>query len=140
MDAPNQWPKNISGINEQNMVGKGKFSFPINGLHDVIKSKDSTIKIDDVVFHYRGNIERVGTVITEVSTIEAAEKDSRYLINRSLGKICFAFNTEACISPEGFYYVDLINNPNLEKIIKSLGIRYSYVKEDPNSILTKEFH
>jgi predicted glycosyl hydrolase (DUF1957 family) len=58
------------------------------------------------------------------------------ILRKSLGKICFAFNTEESISPEGFYYADLINNPNLEKITKSLGIRYSYVKEDPNSVLS----
>jgi hypothetical protein len=116
---------------------KWRFSFPINGLHDIIKQIDSAINIDGVIFHYRGINERIGTVVIEADTVEAAERESRYLINKSLGKICFAYNTEASISLEGHYYVDLTSNPILEKITKSLGIRYSYVKEDPNSILTK---
>jgi hypothetical protein len=48
-------------------MGKWKFSFPIDGLHDVIKQKDPkkrlAIKIDEVLFHYREDNERVGTVI-----------------------------------------------------------------------------
>ena len=44
---------------------KWRFSFPINGLHDVIEQKNSTLNIDGIVFHYRGGTERVGTVTTE---------------------------------------------------------------------------
>ena len=35
-----------------------KFSFPINGLHDVIKQEDSAINIDRVIFQYRHDNER----------------------------------------------------------------------------------
>ncbi|MGB7664884.1 MAG: hypothetical protein WBL67_19295 [Nitrososphaeraceae archaeon] len=117
---------------------KWRFSFPINGLHDVIEQKNSTLNIDGIVFHYRGGTERVGTVTTEKNiAVEEAEQESKYLINISLGKICFAFNTEASISQEGHYYVDLTNNQNQEILVKSLGIRYSSVKENSNSVLEK---
>ena len=117
-------------------MGKWRFSFPIIGLHDVIKLRDSNINVDDVIFHYRRD-ERVRTVIVDGDAAEAAEGESKYLINLSLGKICFAFNTEVSISLEGEYYVDLASNPSLERITKSLVIRYSYLKEDPNSVLKK---
>ena len=42
-------------------MGRWKFSFPIDGLHDVIKhkgpKKDPSIKIDEVLFHYREDYE-----------------------------------------------------------------------------------
>lgn len=122
-------------------MGKWKFSFPIDGLHDVIQQKDPkkgpTIKIDEVLFHYREKNERVGTVTIEANTMEEAEKESKYLINKALGKICFAFNTKASISQEGFYFVDLTNNPNVESVCRSLTIGWSYLKEDSNITLAK---
>lgn len=84
-----------------NIMCKWKVSFPINGLRDVINQMDSAINIDGVIFHFRGN-ERIGTVVIEKNvTIEDAKEESKYLIDRSLAKICFAFNTEASISPGG---------------------------------------
>jgi hypothetical protein len=119
-------------------MGKWKFSFPIDGLHDVIKRKDpkkgSIIKINEVIFHYHGDNERVGTVTIEAKTLEEAEKESKYLIDKALGKICFAFNTEASIFPDPTY-VDLTNNQ--KHIFGSLSLRWSYVKEDPNNTLAK---
>jgi hypothetical protein len=116
--------------------------FSFDGLHDVIKQKDpkkgSTIKIDEVLFHYRGNKERVGTVTIEANTVEEAEKESRYLIDKALGKICFAFNTEASISLDGYYLIDLTKNQNLECICGSLTIGWSYImKEDSKITLAK---
>jgi hypothetical protein len=69
--------------------------------------------------------------------VEEAEQESKFLINKSLGKICFAFNTEASISEEGHYYMDLMNHPNQESIVKKLGMRYSYIEEDPYNVLAK---
>jgi hypothetical protein len=113
-------------------MGKWKFSFPIDGLHDVIQQNDPkknpTIKIDEVN-------KRVGTVTIETNTLEEAEKESKYLIDKALGKICFAFNTEASIFPEDPSYVDLTNNQ--KHICASLGLRWSYVKEDSNNTLAK---
>jgi hypothetical protein len=118
-------------------MGKWKISFPINGLHDVIRQKGSEINIDDVIFHYRGDNERVGTVIMEKHTEKEREEESKYLINKSLEKICFAFNTEASVCFDVYYYMDLTADSNQEKISKLFPIRYSYVKEDPNTTLAK---
>jgi hypothetical protein len=119
-------------------MGKWKFSFPINGLHDVIKQndpkKDPTIKFDEVLFHYDEDNKRVGTVTIEANTFEEAEKESKYLIDKTLGKICFAFNTEASIFPDP-YYVDLTRNQ--KHICGSLGLRWSYLKNDPKITLAK---
>jgi hypothetical protein len=120
-------------------MGKWKFSFPIDGLHDVIQQNDPkknpTIKIDEVLFHYDEDNKRVGTVTIETNTLEEVEKESKYLIDKALGKICFAFNTEASIFPEDPSYVDLTNNQ--KHICASLGLRWSYVKEDSNNTLAK---
>jgi hypothetical protein len=122
-------------------MGKWRFSFPIDGLHDVIKQKDPkkrpAIKIDEILFHYREDNERVGTVTIEANTLEEAEKESKHLINKALGKICFAFNTEASLSQEGHYYVDLTNNQNQEYVYRSFALRWSYLKEDSNITLAK---
>jgi hypothetical protein len=118
-------------------MGKWKFSFPIDGLHDVIQQKGSTSNIDEVIFRYRGEKERVGTVIIDANTLKDAEKESKYLINKALGKICFAFNTEASPSLEAHYYKDLTNNQKLETVCKSVGLRWSYVKEDSDITLKK---
>jgi hypothetical protein len=115
-------------------MGKWKFSFPIDGLHDVIKQKDHTLKIDEVIFHYNEDNKRVGSVTIEANTLEEAEKESRYLIDKALGKICFAFNTEASIFPDPCY-IDLTHNQ--KHIFGSLELRWSYVKEDPNITLAK---
>jgi hypothetical protein len=122
-------------------MGKWRFSFPIDGLHDVIKQKDPkkrpAIKIDEILFHYREDNERVGTVTIEANTLEEAEKESKHLINKALGKICFAFNTEASLTQEGHYYVDLTNNQNQEYVYRSFALRWSYLKEDSNITLAK---
>jgi hypothetical protein len=119
-------------------MGKWKFSFPIDGLHDVIQQNDPkkspTIQIDEVLFHYDEDNQRVGTVTIEANTMEEAEEESKYLIDKALGKICFAFNTEASIFSDP-YYEDLSSNQ--KHISGSLGLRWSYVKEDSNMTLTK---
>jgi hypothetical protein len=69
--------------------------------------------------------------------LKEAEKESKYLINKALGKICFAFNTEASLSQEGHYYVDLTNNQNQEYVYRSFALRWSYLKEDSNITLAK---
>lgn len=53
-----------------------------------------------------------------------------------MGKICFALNTEASIFSDP-YYVDLTSTSNQKHICASLGLRWSYVKEDPKNTLAK---
>ena len=121
-------------------MSKWKFSFYIEGLHDVIQlnnpKKGPTINIDEVLFHYREDNEPVGTVTIEANTVEEAEKESKYLVNKALGKICFAFNTEASIC-QICYFVDLTNNQNLELYSGHYFIRNPDVKEAPNITLRK---
>ena len=45
-------------------MNRWQISFPINGLHDVIKEPSSELTIDKVKFYYREN-ERVGSVIVD---------------------------------------------------------------------------
>ncbi len=121
-------------------MGKWKFSFHIDILHDVIQQKDPIkgpiIKIDEVLFHYREDNEPVGTIIIEANTVEEAEKESKYLINKALGKMCFAFDTEASIC-QVCSYIDLTNSQNLEVYSGYSFIRTADVKEAPNITLAK---
>ena len=48
-------------------------------------------------FHYRGDTNEWNHYYRKANTVEEAEKESKYLINKALGKMCFAFNTEASI-------------------------------------------
>jgi hypothetical protein len=74
-------------IFENYNMGKWKSSIPIDGLNDIIQQNDpkksSTINIDEVLFHYCDGNERVGTVIIEANTLEEAEKESKYLIDKA---------------------------------------------------------
>jgi hypothetical protein len=46
-------------------------------------------------------------------------------------------NTEASISQDGYYYVDITNKPNVVITVKSLGIRYSFIKDNSNRVLAR---
>jgi hypothetical protein len=121
-----------SGINE---MTRWQISLPIDGLHDVIKEPTSELTIDNIKFHYRES-ERVGMIVVESDKRSDAENEAAYQINRSLSKICFVYNTEASIG-QGCYEVDLTNDPNNEYIYTEFRDRWSYVKEDPSTTLSK---
>jgi hypothetical protein len=117
-------------------LNQWQISIPINGLHDVLKEVNSELSVEGVKFHYCDS-ERVGVVIMESNTRYEAVKEARYLINKSLSRICFAYNTEATISESGEYVIDISNDPNTETMYSSLNMRWSYVKEDPTITLSK---
>lgn len=116
-------------------MNRWQISFPIDGLHDVIKEPGPELTIDKVKFHYREN-QRIGSAIVEADKQSDADKEAAYQINRALAKICFAYNTEASIDESGFYYKDLSKEPSGERVATSLGIRWSYVKEEPQTTLS----
>lgn len=45
-------------------MNRWQISFPINGLHSVIKEPNSELRIGTVKFYYREN-ERIGSVIVD---------------------------------------------------------------------------
>ena len=113
-----------------------QISFPIDGLHDVIKDLDTELTVGNKVkFHYHEN-ERVGSVIVDSDKQSDAEKEAEYLINKSLAKICFAYNTEANLG-DGHYATDLTNNPNTGWVYSESTHRWSSVKEEPSTTLSK---
>lgn len=79
----------------------------------------------------------MGTVTIESNDESEAEIGTLQEIDKSLGKVCFGYNTEALIDKEGFYLVDVIKNPTSERVTKSLTLRWSYVAEDPKEVLTR---
>ena len=113
-----------------------QISFPINGLHDVIKEPGSELTIDKVKFHYRGK-ERIGSVIVDADSDKEAKDEAKYLIDKSLSWICFAYNTEASIDISGSYVKNLSATDSMERGTKWFIIRWSYVKEDPATTLSK---
>ena len=87
------------------------------------------------MFRYRDS-ERVGVIIIESDNKDEAVKEAKYLINKSLARICFAYNTEASSSESGEYVIDLSHDPNKETIYSCLAMCWSYV-EDPIVTLSK---
>src|SRR5919109_3430793 len=117
-------------------MAQWQISFPINGLHDVIKEPSSELTIDNKTkFCYRGN-ECVGTVIVDGGSQEEALDQGKHLIDKSLAKICFSYNTEASIDISGSYVKDLSIANSLERLSKSIVLRWSHRKEDPQTTLS----
>jgi hypothetical protein len=116
-------------------LSQWKITFPINDLHDIIPQPNSELTIENKVkFRNRGG-EPVGSVIVNSDNENDAAKEAQSLIDKALEKICFAYNTEASIDKSGRYVIDLSNDPNKELISKSLHMRWSHVKEDPQITL-----
>lgn len=112
-----------------------KVSIPIKGLRDVIKEQNSELAIDRAIFHFRGS-ELVCTVITHSSNEEEALKEALDVIEKSLSRVCFAYNTEASVKRNGQYLTNLLDNPDIERIGRSLTVRWAYVKTDPKVTLS----
>lgn len=113
-----------------------KISIPIKGLYNIIKETNSELTIDNnVKFHYRGN-EHIASVTIDSDTDSYAIKEAKYVIDKSLAKICFAYNTETSISGNGYYVVDLSDKPGSQKIVSEHTDRWSNLKEDPKTTLS----
>jgi hypothetical protein len=112
-----------------------KISLPIKGLRNIIKVPNPELVIDQAKFHFRGN-ELIGTMTIDSPLEEEAIKQTRYLIEKALAKICFAYNTEASIKKHDYYITDLSKNPNVESIGSGLMLRSSFVGKDPEVILS----
>lgn len=117
-------------------MNKWQVSFPVNGLGDLIKDPTSELTVDNKTkFHYRAN-QIVGTVIIEGSDQEESLNQGKYLIDKSLAIICFAYNTEASIDISGSYVRDLTNPNSMEHLTKGVIIRWSDIKEDAQTTLS----
>jgi hypothetical protein len=104
-------------------MNRWQVSFPINDLHNIIKEPSSELTIDNnTKFRYRRN-ECVGTVIIDGGSQEEALNEGKYLIDKSLAKICFAYNTEASINMLGGYAKDLLATNGLERVSKIVVLR-----------------
>ena len=112
-----------------------QISFPIDGLRDVLKEPSSELTVNKIKFHYREN-EPLGSVIIDSDKQSDAQKEAAYQINKSLAKICFAYNTEANLG-NGHYATDLTNDPDNGWVYAESMHRWSYVKEDPSTTLSK---
>ena len=109
-------------------MNQWQVSIPINGLHDVLKETKSELSVEGVKFRYR-DTERVGVIIINSDSKKEAVREARYVINKSLARICFAYNTEASASESGEYVIDLLHDSNRETTYSSLAMRWSYVEE-----------
>ena len=109
-------------------------SFSVDGLHDVIPQKGDNLQVGKAQFHYRED-ERVASVSLISKSEKEAEISALQEIDKSIGKICFGYNTEALIKKNGLYLVDVTNQPKNEKVVGSLTIRYGYVAQDPKDTL-----
>jgi hypothetical protein len=121
-------------------LSRWKISFPIDGLYEVIKKNDPELLItsDKAQFHYRGD-QIVGSVVVDSNsnTQQEALQHAKYLINKSLSKLCFAYNNEPSIIQNSYYVIDMSDSHHRERITKSLSLRWSNIWEDPQSTLSK---
>jgi hypothetical protein len=115
---------------------KYKISFIIDCLHDVIPNKEDSLEVDGVIFHYRES-ERVASSSLETNDESQAKLQALQKTDKSLSKICFAYNTEALIKKDGLYLVDLTNTPNSERIESNFTVRVGYLSENSQSTLSK---
>jgi hypothetical protein len=59
-----------------------------------------------------------------------------YLIDKALGRVCFAHNIEPSMSENASYVADLSKDRSMEKIRKGLRARWHHVKENPQITLS----
>jgi hypothetical protein len=89
-------------------LNRWQVSFPINGLHDVIEGPNSELTIDKVKFRCYEN-GCLGRVIVNADSEKEAKDEAKYMTDKSLAWICFAYNTETSIDISGCYVKKLIN-------------------------------
>lgn len=117
-------------------MNKYKVSYIIDGLHDVIPNKDDKLEVDNVIFRFREN-ERVGTIYLEADDELKAKTEALLKVDKSLSKICFAYNTEALIKNDGLYFIDLTNSPSKERVESRFMMRWGYLAEPSRDTLSK---
>lgn len=107
-----------------------EFVFDIKGLHDIL-GKNESLTIDNVDFHFR---DQYGGKTTVDATDQVdAERKAKQHISAALSNIIFAYHIEAFIEEEGYYYRDVMNEPNLHTCL-TLGLRWNF--EDRNAKIT----
>nr|MDQ3968928.1 hypothetical protein [Thermoproteota archaeon] len=111
-------------------LGRWQIKVPVNGLHTIIRNTADEVIENKVKFHYRAS-DHVGGVIVDSDNEEDAIKEAMYLIDKTLGRICFAYNIEASINEDACYLIDLSKDTGRERVRKSLRARWNYVKEKP---------
>ncbi len=112
-----------------------QISFPIDGLHNVIKEPNTELTVGKVKFYYRDN-QHLGSTIVDSDQGSDAGKEAVCQINKALSRICFAYNSEASLR-EGYYAVNLTDDPNNEWTYVESVHRWSVRKEDPSTTLSK---
>ncbi|WP_458746039.1 hypothetical protein [Candidatus Nitrosocosmicus sp. T] len=118
-------------------MGSVQYLLKINGLHDVLKDKNDQLPIDNVVFYHDGNDYAASIIITTEDVMVEGLNEAKYLVSTALSKIVFAYNTEAFIDDKAFNYIDLDSPNKIPQFVRSFGIRWNYVKEDPKVVLPK---
>ncbi|HEY6755748.1 MAG TPA: hypothetical protein VI037_00005 [Nitrososphaera sp.] len=117
-------------------MSKWRIRIPVYGLQSVLRDTSDELIENKVKFNYRGS-EHVGDVIVDSENENDAINDAMYLIDKSLGRICFAYNIEPSMSENASYVTDLSKDTGMEKIRKGLRSRWNYVKENPQITLSK---
>jgi hypothetical protein len=111
----------------------------VDGLGDVLDTATKEVKVDEVTFRTREK-ENVGTISLKTNNDSASanvEKEALYLIDKALGELCFAFNTEAQIKSDSLYICNLTHDPDHETVQGSLVLRWGYLREEPEQTLSK---
>jgi hypothetical protein len=78
----------------------------------------------------------VGDVIVDSENENNAMNDAIYLIDRALGRICFAYNIGALNDRKSILCDRYVKDTGTEKLRKGLRVRRNYVKENPQMTLS----
>jgi hypothetical protein len=76
--------------------GRLRFLLTVYILHSITRNTTDELFENKIKFYYRAS-ERVGGIIIDSDNEEDAIKKAMYLIDKALGRICFAYNIEASI-------------------------------------------
>ena len=87
-------------------MSKWRIRIPVYGLQSVPRDTGDELIENKVKFNYRGS-EHVGDVIVDSENENDAINDAMYLIDKALGRICFAYNIEPSMSENASYVTDL---------------------------------
>ena len=113
-----------------------QYLLKIDGLHDVLKDNNEKLQIDNVTFYHNGMNYTASVTLSAENEMEGFDA-AKYLVTIALSKIVFAYNTEAFIDDKAFNYSDLDSSPRIPQFVRTFGIRWSYVEEDPKVVLPK---
>ena len=116
---------------------KYNVSFTIIELQSIFRDSNE-YHDNEILYYITENNQKQASVTLEASTQKEAELKSKSLIQKSLAKLCFAFQEESSIIQNGYTIKDLDNYDKF-KVCKSFTMRFNILGKgsiEPNKIIS----